>query len=303
LSIAPWVWPAWRGLARGLHIAGGFSLFGACLIDGFLLPVTARPALRRPFQILAWASFALLVLAGAVWFILQTADMSGAADIADLWAAMPIVAEQTRFGSLLIFRIAAFSAALLLFQFGRQKPAAIAAGIAVIAEAWLGHGGAMTGTAGDVLLAASICHLASGGAWLGSLPALALALRRAAIADAARLARTFSPLGIACVIGIIGSAAVQYVYLIGTPGALVASAYGLVALFKILLLSGLVALAALNRLRLAPALAAAGEPARPRILRSVIAEIILGLAILIAAGLLLQLTPPSMARMLGQPSH
>ncbi len=292
-----------RGLARGLHIAGGFSLFGTCLIGGFLLPAASRPALRRPFSVLAWASLALLVIAGAVWFILQTADMSGAADIADLWAAMPIVAAQTRFGSLLLGRLAAFSAAFLLFQCGRQKPAAIAAGSAVIAEAWLGHGGAMTGAAGDVLLAASICHLASGGAWLGSLPALALSLRRAAIADAARLARTFSPLGIACVIGIMGSAIIQYVCLIGTPGALVASAYGLVALIKILLLTSLVSLAALNRLRLVPALTAAGEPARARILRSVIAEIGLGLAILIAAGMLLQLTPPSMARMLDQPSH
>lgn len=303
MLIAPWVWPLLRGLARGLHIAGCFTLFGTCLIDAWLLPTAARPALRRPFTILAWGSFALLILAGATWFILQAADMSGAADIDDLFSAMPIVATQTRFGSLFIGRIAVLSAAMFCFQFGRQKPAAIAAGLAVTAQAWLGHGGAMTGAAGNILLATAIIHLASGSAWLGSLPALALSLRRAAITDAARLAQSFSPLGIACVIGICGSALIQYVFLIGTPGALFASAYGLVAIFKILLLAGLVALAARNRRRLTPALLTTGEPARQALLRSVHGEIALGLAILLAAALLLQLTPPSMALMLNQPSE
>ncbi len=299
---AGWALPALRGLARGLHMAGGFSLFGTCLIGGFLLPAACQPALRRKLVILAWGSFGVLVVAGLIWFILQTADMSGATDLGDLWQAVPIVAGATRFGNLLIGRAAAEGVAMLLFQFGFLKPAALVAGLAVIAEAWLGHGGAMTGGVGDVLLVSSIFHLASGGAWLGALPALRLCLQRLPIDDAARMARRFSPLGIACVAGLSGSALVQYVFLIGRPGALFDNGYGIVALVKILLLAALVGLAALNRQRLAPGLAREGETARPRILRSVTAEIAIGLAVLLAAGILLQLTPPTMAIMLNQPS-
>jgi putative copper export protein len=300
---SPWLLPALRGLARGLHIAGSFSLFGTCLIAGFLLPAACKPSLRRPLKILAWASFALLIVAGLIWFILQTADMSGATDLADIWAALPIVATSTRFGNLLIGRTAAAFLAILLFQCRLSKPAALVAGLAVIAEAWLGHGGAMTGAVGNLLLASSVCHLASGGAWLGSLPALRLSLQRLPIDDAAHIAKKFSPLGIACVIGLTASALLQYVFLIGKPRALFDNGYGLVALFKIVLFATLVGLAAINRQRLAPALTAHGEHTRTRILRTVTAEITIGLAVLLAAGLLLQLTPPTMAIMLNQQSN
>ncbi len=287
-----------RAAARGLHMAGSFSLFGTCLVAALLLPKYAPPPLRRALKILAWASFFLLLLAGAAWFLLQTADMAGAQDFADLGAAIPIVATATRFGELLIARTIAAAAAIFLFHFGLTKPAALIAGLAVIAEAWLGHGGAMTGAVGNVLLIASIIHLASGSAWLGSLPALRLALKHLPIADAASTAQKFSPLGIACVLGIIASAFVQFYFLVGSPKALFNNVYGLTVSAKILLLAALIALAASNRTRLTPALAAGAEPARTQLLRSVAAEIALGIFVLLAAGQLLQLTPPTMAYML-----
>ncbi len=283
-----------RGVARGLHMAGCFSLFGTCFLAAVLLPVGS---LRRRLRGVAWGSFAVLLVAGVIWFALQTADMAGAEDVADMLSAAPVVAGATRFGELLIARSAAAGVAILLFQFGFAKPAALAAGAAVVAEAWLGHGGAMVGVVGDTLLVSSVIHLTSGGAWLGSLPALWVAVKHLPIAEAARVARRFSPVGMVCVAGLTVSAVVQFVFLIGRPAALFESGYGLVTAGKILLLVALVGLAAANRYRFTPGLAEADERARRNILRSVGAEIALGVLVLLAAGLLLQLMPPAMKTM------
>jgi putative copper export protein len=159
----------------------------------------------------------------------------------------------------------------------------------------------MAGSVGDILLVSAVIHLICGGIWLGALPALRLALGRLAIAEAARLAARFSPVGIACVAGMIASAVVQFIYLVGSQAALFQSAYGLTVAFKILLLAFLVSLAAVNRYRFTPQLAAGEQIARARLLRSVTAEIALGFFALLAAGWLLQLTPPTMALMLNNP--
>ncbi len=289
-----------RALARGLHMAGSFSLFGTCGIAAVLLPRDIPPALSRSLKRLAWGSFALLAASGGLWFILETADMAGAEDFSDVWAALPLVADQTRFGELLIGRGFCLLLAALSFHFGYKRIAVVLAGAAVVAEAWLGHGGAMTGAVGNFLLLSSICHLASGGAWLGALPALRAGIRTLPIAQAAQIARGFSPIGIVCVFGLILSATVQYVFLIGGPAALLNSSYGLTASFKIFCLISLVALASINRTRLTPRLCLAEEMARRTLLRSIGAEIFVGILALLAAGFLIQETPPAMLLMLKQ---
>jgi putative copper resistance protein D len=277
-----------RGLARGLHIAASFSLFGTLFYAGLLLRQTI-PGLKT----LAWVSLALALLAGLAWFLLQTAYFASAQSWPDITAAIPIVIQDTRFGALLLGRIAALIAATVLFQFNLRRAATLIAFGAVIAESWLGHGGAMTGPTGTVLLITSIFHLTAAACWLGSLPALLLALKTAP--DAAALARQFSPLGLACVATLILTAAVQYVLLIASPAAFFSNAYGVTAFVKILLLAGLIALAARNRDRLTPHLPAT----RPQLLRAIQIEIAMGLLALLAAGLILQLEPPAMAAMAG----
>ncbi|HQT47796.1 MAG TPA: CopD family protein [Acidocella sp.] len=284
--------PAWtllRGLCRGLNMAGSFGVFGTIFLSATLLRGEKLAGLKR----LAWSMLALALLAGGVWFVLQTADFAAAQSWSDITAAAPIVVQDTRFGALLLGRGAALLLAVLIFQWGFARPAALLALAGTLAESWLGHGGAMTGTIGLVLLLASLAHLASGAAWLGSLPALHLALRRLPPAAAARLAQNFSPLGIACVAALIVTAGVQSYLLIGTPLALLTSSYGLIALVKFLLLGGLIALAAQNRASLTPALPAT----RAQLLRNINLEIALGLVVLLAAGLILQFGPPAMAAM------
>jgi putative copper resistance protein D len=283
------VWPLLRGLCRGLHMAGTFGVFGTLLLAATLLHGENLPGLKR----LAWSALALALLAGAAWFLLQTADFAAAQRWSDIAAAAPIVAQDTRFGTLLLARSAALLLATLIFQGGYPRPAALLALAASLAESWLGHGGAMTGTIGLVLLLASLAHLASGAVWLGALPALHLGVRRLAPPAAARLARKFSPLGVACVVALLLTAGVQSYLLIGTPSALLTTPYGLTALVKCLLLAGLIALAAQNRTRLTPRLPAT----RAQLLRNINLELALGFAVLLAAGLILQLQPPAMAAM------
>ncbi len=283
-----------RALARGLHMAGSFGLFGTVTLAAALLPKLDWIWCRR----VVWLSFGLAGVMGVIWFVAETSDMAGSTAANDIWAALPIVAGNTRFGALLIERCVAMAMAAVAFQFGFARSAALLAGLALAAEAWLGHGGAMTGPVGNVLLVSSVIHLVSGGAWLGSLPALWLMMWRLPLPQAAQLAQRFSPMGMFCVAGLLSSAAVQYWCLVGGLSALVNSEYGLVALLKILVLAALIALACLNRWRLTPNMQI-DEEARRLLLRSVGLEVALGFLALLAAGFLLQMTPPTMAAMLG----
>ena len=86
---------------------------------------------------------------------------------------------------------------------------------------------------------------------------------------------------------------IEYLFLIDRLGALVSTAYGATALVKIICFMLLLALAAMNRNWLTPRLPAT----RRHLLHSIGAEVLLGLVVLIAAGLILQLTPPAMAGM------
>ncbi len=286
--------PAWlvlRGLCRGLHLAGYFSAFGTMFLAATLLRGKRVQGLRR----VAWSSFALALIAGAGWFLLQTAYFATAQSWADIVNAIPTVAEYTRFGALLLGRMVALLLAAALFHRGWPRLAALLGLGGVLAESWLGHGAAMGGGVGALLLAVSLAHVVAAAIWLGALPGLYLALKTLPEDAAASLARAFSPMGMVCVAALLVTAFVQYWVLIGAPGALVTTAYGAVALAKMLLLAALIALAVLNRTRFTPRLPAS----RGALLRGIGSEIALGLVVLMAAGLLLQFGPPAMAGMAG----
>lgn len=273
-----------RGVCRGLHLAGYFASFGTMFLSAALLRDVAVGGLKK----MAWAAFGLALLAGTGWFLLQTAYFASAQSFADIVAAAPIVAQDTRFGGLLLARLAALLLAVLLFQSNRPRPAALLGFGGVVAQAWLGHGGAMAGWEGNVLLGTSILHLAAASLWLGTLPALFLVIAR--VQEPASLARRYSPLGMGCVAVLLLTALIQYILLIARPAALFTSGYGVLALTKTVLLALLIAVAARNNKRLVPALPAT----RPALLGAIGAEIVLGLLALLAAGLLLQLEPPAM---------
>jgi copper resistance protein D len=283
------VWLVLRGVFRGTQMAGSFGLFGTLLLSATLL----RRHHVRGLKPLAWVCLAVALGAGLVWFLLQAEELSAAQTISDYLGSLSIVAFDTRFGMVLLGRCAAFAVAVVCYQLGRVRLAALLAGGAIVAEAWLTHGGSMEGRLGTVLLPTSMLHILAGAAWLGTLPALYLALRCLPEPDSAALAKGYSPLGIACVLALLVTGFIEYSVLIGRLGALVSTAYGVTALVKIICFTLLIGLAAINRNWLTPHLPAT----RRHLLRSISVEILLGMAVLVAAGLILQFEPAAMAGM------
>ncbi len=275
------VWMVLRGVCRGLHLAGYFCAFGTALYGALF----GQPlGLRR----LGWGGFGLALLGGAAWFWLQTADFASTSNPASVLAALPLVAGYTRFGWLTLARMGVLLLAMLCAQNRCWKLAAMLSGIGVLGESWLGHGAAMSGTKGWLLFGCSLAHIGAAAAWLGTLPALALGLRLSQNPRA--LAENYSRLGLVCVGAILATAFLQYLFLIGRVSAFFTTAYGAMALVKLLIFSVLLALAARNRNRLTPALPAS----RAALGRAIAWEIGLGMAVLLVAGVLMQLAPPAM---------
>lgn len=288
-------------LARGLSVAGMLSLFGITLAQAVVLPSALarlppeqRSRLDGALNGLVWLSLLLAAFASSAWLWLVAGTLSDTPAAADVAATVPVLLAHTLFGHVLLIRLT-----LLLFAAGMAHlpvrwPAALLAGLATALQAAHGHALSMSGNEPSWLLLSSVLHLLAAGAWLGGLLPLLLAVRLAPPAAGWRACRRFSWLGGGCVVILAGTASYQFWILIeGLPG-LIGTAYGLVALLKMVLFAVLLGFAAMNHFRLAPALSgAAPGRARRSLARSVGWETATGLLVVLAAGVLTSL-PPSM---------
>jgi putative copper resistance protein D len=297
---------------RTVHYAAAVALFGEF---AFLLCIarpaleeTARatpegtPALRsRVIRVGAW-SLGILFASGAAWLAVEAASMSGAtiARALDRDTLGAVLAE-TQFGRTWMVRFGlavVLSAAILFFRraSGRLERAMLGvcaslSGGLLGSLAWAGHAAAERGADRIIHLSADVLHLLAAGAWLGALAPLAFVLalaKRAAGAQtlefAARSTRRFSSLGVASVGTLILTGCVNAWYTVGSVPALFGTDYGRLLSAKIALFALMVALAAINRLRLAPRLPGApGDSALralERLRRNAIVETALGAAVL-----------------------
>ena len=250
---------------------------------------------------------ALLTLAGGVVALgAQTASMAGdAAAIRDpsmIWA----VASGTQFGHGLSVRLAAtmLAVAALALPRGPRRPAVALVGAVVMGSfAWTGHGAADEGAAGLAHAAADVLHLLAAGVWIGALAGLLFLLpRRRSGADLAQLHAAlagFSGVGSMAVAVLLLSGLVNSWFLIGPSriGDMPSSTYGLLLLAKLALFTGMLALAALNRFRLTPALGASlatdPGPAIDALRRSLLLESGAGVLILAVVGWMGAIAPLS----------
>ena len=189
---------------------------------------------------------------------------------------------------MLLLQAVAGAAAFVLVRRGDALVAALL-GVAALLEAGHSHAFAM----GEGLLTVSQgVHLLAAGAWLGGLAPLLAVVREATLADAQRTLRRFSPLALACVVALCGTALFQGVVLSGGWSGLTGTDYGTVLFVKAGLFLVLIALAANNRLRLTPALAGpGGEDNRRALALSIGIETAIGLLIVLAAAALSGLEP------------
>jgi copper transport protein len=149
----------------------------------------------------------------------------------------------------------------------------------------------------EILLLANIVHVLAISAWLGGVAVLVFALRSATsslpAAERTPLLATvvgnFSALAGPALALVLLTGAIQGIIEVGAFGALLDSAFGRAVLIKVVVALGIVALGAVNRQRLLPALrAATGSPGQTGVLlrRTLRAELALGLVALAATGAL-----------------
>jgi copper resistance protein D len=291
--------------ARWIHLAATATAAGTAGIMVLVAEPSAcicAPAgfadLRRQLVMVTWGALALAILSGAAWLALLASDILGASlvDVCLHGGAWPVIAD-TRFGIVWCARLLLALLLGLLLPWPATGTIQLAAAAGFMAlPALIGHAGATPGTAGDIHLISDVVHLLAAGAWLGGLPALALILRHAASSDeqawrefAVRMTHRFSVLGILCVAALLASGIVNSWNLLGGPRDLVTTDYGRLVALKIGLFVAMVAIATVNRFYLTPRLPELG--ALRGLTRNSVAEIGLGLCVLLFVGMLGTLPP------------
>jgi putative copper resistance protein D len=315
---------------RAVHFAATISVSGVV----FFLAWVGEPAfrvaaadeaiaatVRRRLAGIAWFSLALVVLTGVVWLILLAKQMSER-PLAAMWSegVLRMVLLDTDFGNVWLARsvlIVLLAMAWHPFPFAATPRSPWRAGVALVcattlagALAFAGHAASGEGVDGVVQEAADFLHLVAAAAWVGALLPLAVLLGGAqgrgapavAIARAATL--RFSTLGIVSVAMVLATGIVNSWERVGSVAALFGTDYGRLLSLKVALFLVMLAVAAVNRLRLTPRLvqeldAAAQQDALQQLRRNALVEAGLGAIILVIVAVLGML-PPANERTSGE---
>ncbi len=270
-------------LARAFSVATLMLAFGSILYVRVLAPPSLPPeATQKLRQVTGWAICAA-VFGTLVWLVAETLDLSLSIGFPDLEAVL----AHTMFGHLLGARLVLLVTTVLLWDLRRDTLALIGCCVALALQA--GHSHSVALGSPIWLIVAATLHILAAGAWLGALPALAIVVAGQDVRVAHAASVRFSPFGTACVAILLLTAASQFWLLVmGLPG-LFGTAYGWMICAKMAGFTALIALAARNRFRLTPTLS---DISKPRLTRAILAEIVIGLVVVGAAGVLTELQPP-----------
>ncbi|MFI4935623.1 MAG: copper homeostasis membrane protein CopD [Caulobacterales bacterium] len=276
--------------ARFVHFAATLLVFG-----GALFPLYAGHGVKAR----RWALIVLSLLgllSGIAWFALTTASMAGDVHAAIEPETLAAVLTATDFGPLWVARLVLIGAAIGLMlpkTAGRWRDWAVAvvAGLALASLAGTGHARVNPGALGLLHMGADALHLIAAGAWLGGLAGLGAAL--ATPGAKAPLVRRFSGAGYVAVGTILLTGAVNSWLLAGNPLTVFASDYGRLLALKVALFLLMAALAATNRFRVTPKLAAGDAEGAwlAHLKRNVVAEQGLGILILAVVSVLGTMAP------------
>jgi copper resistance protein D len=308
--------------ARAVHFAATITVAGVV----FFIVLIAEPALRgadaadklpnvirRRLKWMAWVALLLTVASGAAWLVIAAQAMSDLSlpevlSEGILWTVL----TQTGFGHDWLVRTAmsvVFAAIFvsLLSPKGIKsiwiKIVAVVLAAALVGSlAWAGHAAGGTDSEAIIHPVADVLHLIAAAAWVGMLVPLALLLAAttadAASAATARIATVrFSNIGVISVGTLLITGSINTWYLSGSVAALTQTDYGQLLLTKVALFLVMVAIAAVNRLRLTPRLVQniknidAAADALRQLRRNTIIEVIIG-AVIIAIVAALGVTPP-----------
>jgi copper transport protein len=142
-----------------------------------------------------------------------------------------------------------------------------------------------------VLSSLLVFHLLAVAFWTGSFIPLVRATWGTDVAATQALMRAFSAVAVVLVPGLIAAGAAIAWFLVGEWTALVTTPYGWALSVKITLVAGMLALAAVNKWRLVPAMPN-GRIAVARLRRSICLEAVLAFAVIAATTVLTNVLPP-----------
>jgi len=274
--------------AATLAASGGvfFLSYSHALLDG-----CCAARIRRLIRVLVF----IAALAGGAMILAAGASMSGdAGGLVNVGLARMILqAGEGRASLVRLIGLILIGAGLT----ARRSPAAVAllgSLAAATSFAWVGHVHSLASASRGAWLPAPaiVVHLLGVAFWLGALLPL---LMVAGGADMPRIAATARRFGTAAliVVGVLLAAGVGLLCLmLRGVSDLWADDYGRLALTKVLLVSCLLALAALNHLRLTPRLFAYDEGALRALKRSIMAELAVAGCILVVTAAMTTLAGP-----------
>lgn len=173
----------------------------------------------------------------------------------------------------------------------RASPPAAALGALAVAVSHALYGHAL-GEPRFVLGALVSAHTLAAAFWIGALIAFPVILRRENAPAAGEVAARFGAHAVWVVGALVASGAALFVLLAGASLAVLETPYGRFMALKLGLVLGLMALAALNKLRLSPALRAGTAGAADRLRLSVLWEGALVVLIALTTAALTTLTSP-----------
>lgn len=311
-------------LVRWLAYLAMMTLFGGFATRLLVL----GPAFRAEEVEAAWdasarrtvgllrAGVALLLPVLLVALVLQTASMNGVGAAEALAPSLlGRVVTGTGFGTAwLVTTLSAVAVAALAFMVGRGRTAGekglwwaglLASAAMLVGPSLTGHAMAAAGTHRFAVISDWL-HLAAGGFWVGGLFHLALAvpagLARLGVPErgraVGRVIKRFTRVAIPSVV-VVSLAGLYSSWIhLGGIGALWGTPYGRVLLVKLLLVVPMLLLGAVNGFRYGARLAGAGDEeekgaAVRGFLRSVRVEAALGVLVLLAAAVLVFVTPGS----------
>jgi putative copper resistance protein D len=292
-------------LSRLLQFAGVIAVFGCGAFRLYGLgvdPATSVDVLTT-FDTWFWrVTFVgtVVVLLSAVSLMLATtANMAGSSAAALEPDTLTKVLFGTSFGRVWCWRlmVAIVAIGICLAPKARWRmPAILVLSLLLLVSlGWVGHAMEGKGTAGVVHQTNQMVHLLAAGLWLGGLVPLAWLLGRARsqsgkawILVARDVVPRFSQMGYVAVALLAATGVLNTLLLVGSPQALMSTAYGRLLALKILLFLVMVGVALFNRLRLLPRLQREGREADSIavLARSVLFELALGFAALAVVSLL-----------------
>lgn len=248
----------------GLMLTFGLPVFVLHAMDGNW---SNSPIARRMIRVAGAAALLSLVASGLVLWAMAAA-MSGSGEPGAERAVAWTLITQTMAGETWDVRVI-----LLVLSLGvvlssgigvraRATMLAMLGAAALATLAWAGHGAMSEGAAGWLHLSADIAHLLAAGAWVGALVALVfiamIAARQRASETIGLLSSAssgFARLGTLIVAVLVVTGVINYILIVGPSlSGLIESTYGRLLFVKFGIFATMLALAASNRFRLAPAL-------------------------------------------------